>query len=63
MDEQKTYFQKIINLNLLQLEKNKIKEEKKIGSGSFGKVMLSKYISTELAVKKLKNLNFKDFYK
>jgi serine/threonine protein kinase len=63
MDESTIYLQKIQNLKVVNFEKERLCERKRIGTGGFSKVISGVYISLPVAIKKLKNLNYKEFFK
>ena len=61
MEESTLYFNMIQNLNILKMNKERLKELNKIGSGGFASVKAGFYLSLPIAIKKLKNCNLKDF--
>ena len=63
MDESILYLQKIHEIKVVKLEKEKVNERKRIGIGGFSKVLSGLYLSLPVAIKKLKNCNYKDFFK
>ena len=63
MDESDHYIEKIRNLKILQLNKDRIKENKKIGWGGFGTVSDGSYLSLPVAIKKLDKCDLKVFFR
>ena len=63
---EKAYEEILSKLDILRLtpkQSEKIIEIKKIGSGGFGKVMSGTYLTLPIAIKKMKNFKFEDFYR
>ena len=65
-NKEKYYEDLVSKLNVLCLEEknqNSLKEMKKIGSGAFGKVISGSYLTLPIAIKKMKNFKYEEFYK
>lgn len=66
-NSEKFYKDLIERLNVLCIdivrESKCVKELKKIGSGGFGKVMSGSFLTLPIAIKKMKNFKYEEFYK
>jgi serine/threonine protein kinase len=63
---EKYYEGQVESLKVIRLDENQIKlvkELKKIGVGGFGKVMSGNYLALPVAIKKMKNFSYEEFFR